>query len=128
MIQCAGKPSEKFCSRICCVQALKNALKLKELNPQAQIIVLYRDMRAYGFKERLYTEAREKGILFGSGLVGGGGLTGVLLAIWVVIRSGRPIAGFPPDLPEYALQILALITICAILGLMAWFIIRRHED
>jgi heterodisulfide reductase subunit A-like polyferredoxin len=64
MIQCAGTPSEKFCSRICCVQALKNALKLKELNPQAQIIVLYRDMRAYGFKERLYTEAREKGILF----------------------------------------------------------------
>jgi heterodisulfide reductase subunit A-like polyferredoxin len=64
MIQCAGTPSEKFCSRICCTQALKNALKLKELNPQAQVVILYRDMRAYGFKERLYTRAREKGILF----------------------------------------------------------------
>jgi heterodisulfide reductase subunit A-like polyferredoxin len=64
MIQCAGKPSEKFCSRICCTQALKNALKLKELNPQAQITIIYRDIRAYGFKERLYTQAREKGILF----------------------------------------------------------------
>jgi heterodisulfide reductase subunit A-like polyferredoxin len=64
MIQCAGKPSEKFCSRICCTQALKNALKLKELNPEAQVTILYRDVRAYGFKERLYTEAREKGVLF----------------------------------------------------------------
>ncbi|UCH09748.1 MAG: oligopeptide transporter, OPT family [Fidelibacterota bacterium] len=71
---------------------------------------------------------REKGILFGSGLVGGGGLTGVLLAIWVVIRSGRRIVGFSPDLPEYALQILALLTIGAILGLMAWFIVRRHRE
>jgi len=64
MIQCAGRPSEKYCSRICCVQALKNALKLKELNPSAQITIIYRDIRTYGFKERLYTEARAKGILF----------------------------------------------------------------
>ena len=64
MIQCAGKPSEKFCSRICCTQALKNALKLKELNPQAQITIIYRDIRTYGFYERLYTQAREKGVLF----------------------------------------------------------------
>ena len=64
MIQCAGKPSEKYCSRICCALALKNALKLKELNPSAQITIIYRDMRTYGFGERLYTAAREKGILF----------------------------------------------------------------
>ena len=64
MIQCAGQPSEKYCSRICCVQALKNALKLKELNPSARITIIYRDIRTYGFKERLYTEARAKGILF----------------------------------------------------------------
>jgi len=63
MIQCVG-PAERFCSRICCTQALKNALKLKELNPRAQITVIYRDIRAYGFKERLYTQAREKGVLF----------------------------------------------------------------
>jgi heterodisulfide reductase subunit A-like polyferredoxin len=63
MIQCVG-PAEEFCSRICCTTALKNALKLKELNPGAQITVIYRDIRTYGFKERLYTQAREKGVLF----------------------------------------------------------------
>jgi heterodisulfide reductase subunit A len=63
MIQCIG-PAENFCSRICCTTALKNALKLKELNPRAQVTLIYRDIRAYGFKERLYTQAREKGVLF----------------------------------------------------------------
>jgi len=41
-----------------------NALKLKELNPDAQVTILYKDMRTFGFKERLYTEARRAGILF----------------------------------------------------------------
>jgi heterodisulfide reductase subunit A-like polyferredoxin len=63
MIQCVG-PAEKFCSRICCTVALKNALRLKELNPETEVIILYTDIRVYGFKERLYTEAREKGVLF----------------------------------------------------------------
>jgi heterodisulfide reductase subunit A-like polyferredoxin len=63
MIQCVG-PAEQYCSRTCCTVALKNALKLKELNPSAQITVLYRDIRTYGFKERLYTEARRAGVLF----------------------------------------------------------------
>jgi len=63
MIQCVG-PAEKFCSRICCTVALKNALRLKELNPQAEVVILYTDIRTYGFKERLYTEAREKGVIF----------------------------------------------------------------
>jgi heterodisulfide reductase subunit A-like polyferredoxin len=63
MIQCVG-PGERFCSRICCTTALKNALKLKELNPNADITILFRDIRTYGFKERMYTEARRKGIRF----------------------------------------------------------------
>jgi heterodisulfide reductase subunit A-like polyferredoxin len=63
MIQCIG-PAEKYCSRLCCSIALKNALKLKELNPPAQITILYRDIRTYGFKERLYTEARRQGVRF----------------------------------------------------------------
>lgn len=63
MIQCVG-PAEKYCSRLCCSTALKNALKLKELNPQAQVTILYRDIRTYGFKERLYTEARRAGVRF----------------------------------------------------------------
>ncbi|HJW84917.1 MAG TPA: 4Fe-4S binding protein, partial [Anaerolineae bacterium] len=63
MIQCVG-PGEKFCARLCCTTAIKNALKLKELNPQADITILYRDIRTYGFKERLYTEARRAGVQF----------------------------------------------------------------
>jgi len=69
MIQCAGPWDDDpaipfYCSRVCCAAALKNALKAKELNPQLSVVVLFRDMRAYGFKESLYTEAREKGIVF----------------------------------------------------------------
>ncbi|MES0361730.1 MAG: FAD-dependent oxidoreductase, partial [Anaerolineales bacterium] len=63
MIQCIG-PAEKYCSRICCSTALKNALKLKEINPHAEISIIYRDIRTYGFKEKLYTQARKAGIRF----------------------------------------------------------------
>jgi len=63
MIQCVG-PAEKYCARICCTTALKNALVLKRLDPAARITVIYRDMRVYGFKERLYTAARESGVVF----------------------------------------------------------------
>ncbi len=63
MIQCVG-PAEKFCSRICCTTALKNAVKFKEFNPGAQVSILFRDIRTYGFKERLYTEARRQGVRF----------------------------------------------------------------
>ena len=63
MIQCVG-PAEKFCSRLCCTTALKNALKIKELTPQTDVTILYRDIRTYGFKERLYTAARRAGVRF----------------------------------------------------------------
>ena len=63
MIQCVG-PAERYCSRLCCTTALKNALKLKELSPDSQVTILYRDIRTYGFKERLYTEARRAGVRF----------------------------------------------------------------
>jgi heterodisulfide reductase subunit A-like polyferredoxin len=63
MIQCVG-PAERYCGRICCITALKNALKLKELNPQTDVTVIYRDIRTYGFKERLYTQARQAGVRF----------------------------------------------------------------
>jgi heterodisulfide reductase subunit A-like polyferredoxin len=66
MIQCIGSRDDHrpYCSRICCQQAIKNALRLKEINPRAQIVVLYRDIRAYGFKEDAYRAAREQGVLF----------------------------------------------------------------
>jgi heterodisulfide reductase subunit A-like polyferredoxin len=66
MIQCVGSRDDQrpYCSRICCQQAIKNALKLKELNPNTQIVVLNRDLRVYGFKEDTYREARARGVLF----------------------------------------------------------------
>lgn len=63
MIQCVG-PAEKYCSRLCCSAALKNSLKIKELNPDCAVYVLYKDIRAYGFREQYYTQAREQGVVF----------------------------------------------------------------
>jgi heterodisulfide reductase subunit A-like polyferredoxin len=66
MIQCVGSRNEENpnCSRICCQSAVKNALDIKALNPDAQVYVLYRDIRTYGFLEDYYTEARQKGVIF----------------------------------------------------------------
>ncbi|HLC02352.1 MAG TPA: FAD-dependent oxidoreductase [Anaerolineales bacterium] len=63
MLLCVG-PASSFCGRTCCATALKNALALKRLNPEARVTVLYKDIRTYGFKERLYTQARQAGVIF----------------------------------------------------------------
>ena len=66
MVQCAGSRGDDlaYCSKTCCNVAVINALKIKEINPQSQVIVLYRDMRTYGYAEDLYLKAREMGVLF----------------------------------------------------------------
>ncbi|RJR41399.1 MAG: CoB--CoM heterodisulfide reductase iron-sulfur subunit A family protein [Desulfobacteraceae bacterium] len=66
MIQCVGSRNDEIpeCSRICCQNAVKNALHIKKLNPDAQVVVLYRDIRTYGLLEEYYRMAREKGVLF----------------------------------------------------------------
>ncbi|MFC1991603.1 CoB--CoM heterodisulfide reductase iron-sulfur subunit A family protein, partial [Chloroflexota bacterium] len=66
MIQCVGSREEEhmYCSRICCAQAIKNALKLKEKNPDIEVYILYRDIRTYGMHELRYREARDKGVTF----------------------------------------------------------------
>ena len=66
MIQCVGSRTQDNpnCSRICCQNAIKNALAILELNPDARVFVLYRDMRTYGFQEEYYQKAREKGVIF----------------------------------------------------------------
>jgi len=66
MIQCVGCRQEdrNYCSRVCCSGAMKNALKLKALKPDADIYVLFRDMRTYGFKEDLYREASNQNVKF----------------------------------------------------------------
>ena len=66
MIQCVGSRNDENpnCSRICCQNAVKNALKIKSLNPDTQIFILYRDIRTFGLLEDYYKEAREKGVIF----------------------------------------------------------------
>ncbi len=66
MIQCVGCRNEdrNYCSRVCCSHSIKNALKLKELNPDMDITIIFRDMRTYGFKEDYYREAADKDVRF----------------------------------------------------------------
>ena len=66
MIQCVGSRNDEHveCSRICCQNAVKNALHIKKLNPETQVYVLYRDIRTYGLLEDYFTEAREQGVIF----------------------------------------------------------------
>ncbi len=67
MIQCVGsrEPGKReYCSRVCCTHALKNALRLKKVNADVQVTVLYRDLRAYGLYEDYYRAARREGVLF----------------------------------------------------------------
>ena len=66
MIQCVGsrEPEHLYCSRVCCSQAINNAIKLKELNPEMEITILYRDIRSYGMHELQYRKAREMGVIF----------------------------------------------------------------
>ncbi len=69
MIQCVESREEAegcrpWCSRVCCNHALKNALKILDAEPETQVTVLYRDLRAYGANEHAYREARDRGVLF----------------------------------------------------------------
>lgn len=67
MIQCVGARNEerRYCSNICCMTALKNAMLIKELKPDANITILFRDIQAQGTTyEEYYRKARENGILF----------------------------------------------------------------
>ena len=65
-IQCVGsrEPERPYCSRVCCTHSIESALKLKEIDPEMEVFILYRDMRTYGLRENLYQEAREKGVVF----------------------------------------------------------------
>jgi len=66
MVQCVGSRDEErpYCSRVCCAEAVKNALSIKALSPKTRVIILYRDMRMYGFLEEHYARARRAGIRF----------------------------------------------------------------
>ncbi len=66
MIQCVGSRNEKNenCSRICCQNAIKNAIIIKKSNPETTVYILFRDIRTYGLLEDYYAEARKLGIIF----------------------------------------------------------------
>lgn len=66
MMQCVGSRNSEsqYCSRVCCSMAVKNALAVKSNDPDANVFVLYRDIRTYGFRERYYRKAREAGVVF----------------------------------------------------------------
>jgi heterodisulfide reductase subunit A len=66
MVQCIGARTKERpnCSRICCGQAIKNSLKIKEVSPETEVYVLFKDIRSYGFKEDYYREAAMKGVTF----------------------------------------------------------------
>ncbi|MBU0704599.1 MAG: FAD-dependent oxidoreductase [Chloroflexi bacterium] len=64
-IQCVRRPGEiEYCSRTCCTNTMKNAIRIKLLNPNCRVVVLYKDIITYGFREQFYTEARERGVIF----------------------------------------------------------------
>ncbi len=66
MIQCVGCRQEdrNYCARICCNTSIKNALKLKEMRPEMDVFILFRDMRTYGFAEDYYRKAAENDVKF----------------------------------------------------------------
>ncbi|MCL2820366.1 MAG: FAD-dependent oxidoreductase [Oscillospiraceae bacterium] len=66
LIQCVDSrdATHPYCSRVCCNQAIRNALKLKKINPDCNVTIMYREIRSYGTNEKFYTEARRKGVEF----------------------------------------------------------------
>jgi heterodisulfide reductase subunit A len=66
MIQCVNPPEQMvpYCSRTCCTNTMKNASLIKQINPDCEVYVLYKDLITYGFREEYYTEARERGVVF----------------------------------------------------------------
>jgi heterodisulfide reductase subunit A len=66
LVGCVGsrEPSRPYCSRICCGDMVKTALRLKEIDPAIDVYVLYRDIRTYAFDELYYRRAAELGVQF----------------------------------------------------------------
>ncbi|MFN2437439.1 MAG: CoB--CoM heterodisulfide reductase iron-sulfur subunit A family protein, partial [Desulfotignum sp.] len=65
-IQCVGSRNEEhpYCSKVCCTHSLKSAIAIKKMDRRKRVVVIYRDIRSYGFREDLYKQARELGVLF----------------------------------------------------------------
>jgi heterodisulfide reductase subunit A len=66
MIQCVGSRNKEapYCSRVCCTEAVRNAIKIKKATPSTEVYILHKDIRTYGFREDYYKEAGELGVKF----------------------------------------------------------------
>ena len=102
MIQCVDsreKEAREYCSRICCMGALQNALLIKEKKPEARVFVLYRDMMSYGAYERYYTEARSKGVIFVA--------YDPAKKPGVEVKNGRPVVSFRDPVLDAGIEVAA---------------------
>jgi heterodisulfide reductase subunit A len=75
MVQCVGSRDEKpgsipYCSKICCMTALKHASYITDHCPGAEVVICYTDIRAPGTYENYYREVQKKGVRFIRGRVG----------------------------------------------------------
>jgi len=67
MIQCVGSRNEDrpYCSRICCQVAVKNAILIRDQNPEARVSILYRDMQMYGVEnEEMLRTSKARGVRY----------------------------------------------------------------
>jgi heterodisulfide reductase subunit A len=65
-VQCVGSRNDKvkYCSRVCCAASLRNAIQIKMRDPTANVTVIHKDIRTYGFREELYNKASSLGVKF----------------------------------------------------------------
>ena len=73
-VQCAGSRDETigvpYCSRVCCMYAIKQAMLLSGALPLADVTIYYMDIRAFGKGyEQFYQNAKAMGISFVRGKV-----------------------------------------------------------
>ncbi|SFG26736.1 putative adenylylsulfate reductase-associated electron transfer protein QmoB [Desulfotomaculum arcticum] len=66
-IQCAGSRDQEhlpYCSAACCIESMKQALIVKEKNPEANVYVYFKDIRSNGQYEHFYKKAQQEGVIF----------------------------------------------------------------
>lgn len=66
-VLCAGSRDPNhlpYCSTVCCLTSLKQALEVKRQNPDANVFIVYKEMRTPGQSEDLYRKAQEEGVIF----------------------------------------------------------------
>ena len=128
-IQCVGsrEPERPYCSRICCTHSVQSALELKRRNPNMDVYVLYRDIRTYGEKEDIYTEARRAGVIFirysreEKPEVRSGDSR-------LLVRVTDPIVGQPLEIHTDLLTLAAAIVPCVDEELVDFFKVPLNDD